>query len=167
MAETSLYHSKSSAPEHIAARFWAKVDKSGDCWTWTGSRQKRGYGLFRIKGRLHKAHRAALMVSGIEVPAHLCVLHSCDNPPCCNPAHLRLGTKGENNTERHAKGRTVLPPHSRGESKAQAKLTADQVREMRRLRAEGMSYASIAEGLAVGTRHVWDVVNGRCWQHIE
>lgn len=166
MAETGLYHSKSSAPEHIAARFWAKVDKSGDCWTWTGSRQKRGYGLFRIKGRLHKAHRAALMVSGIEVPAHLCVLHSCDNPPCCNPAHLRLGTKGENNTERHAKGRTVLPVTLKGEASWASKLTDQRVREMRQWRAEGLTYAKISERAQVSARHAYDVVNGRYWNHV-
>ena len=166
MAEISLYHSKSSAPEHIAARFWAKVDKSGDCWTWTGSRQKRGYGLFRIKGRLHKAHRAALMVSGVDVPAHLCVLHSCDNPPCCNPAHLRLGTKGENNTERHAKGRTVLPVHLKGEAAWASKLTDHRVREMRQWRAEGLTYAKIGERAQISPRHAYDVVNGRYWNHV-
>ena len=153
MAETSLYHSKSSAPEHIAARFWAKVDKSGDCWTWTGSRQKRGYGLFRIKGRLHKAHRAALMVSGIEVPAHLCVLHSCDNPPCCNPAHLRLGTKGENNTERSEKFRSA------------AKLTPEDVREIRHLRANGATQAQVAARFGVARETISAMERGLSWSH--
>ena len=166
MAKAGVYQARSRNPDIIAARFWAKVQKGDGCWEWQGSRQKRGYGLFRIKGRLHKAHRAALMVSGVEVPDDLCVLHSCDNPPCCNPAHLRLGTKGENNTERHAKGRTVLPVWCRGESSAQAKLTKADVLEMRRLWDAGLTCAAIAEGRSVGTRHVWDVVNRRCWNHI-
>ena len=166
MAGFKLYHNLSGDPEYIANRFWSKVDKSGDCWTWNGSKQGPGYGLFKLKNRLHKAHRVALMLSGIEVPDHLCVLHSCDNPPCCNPAHLRLGTKGENNTERHAKGRTVLPVRCRGENSLNAKLTENQVREMRRMKAGGMSYAEVARSTNVGPRHVWDIINRRCWAHI-
>lgn len=161
-----MTQARSSDPHVIATRFWAKVDKTDGCWEWQGSRQKRGYGLFRIQGRLHKAHRAALALSGVEVSDEVCVLHNCDNPPCCNPAHLRLGTKGENNTERHMKGRTVLPEPRRGERSSLAKLTEEEVREMRRMRQEGASYAQIARNRTVSPRHVWDVLNGQYWSHL-
>ena len=163
MAKAGVYQERSRNPDIIAARFWAKVEKGDGCWEWQGSRQKRGYGLFRIKGRLHKAHRAALMMSGVEVPDGLCVLHSCDNPPCCNPAHLRLGTKGENNTERHAKGRTVVPPRRTGEDAWASKLTNHRVREMRQWRSEGLTYAEIGRRAGISARHSYDVVNGLYW----
>jgi hypothetical protein len=166
MAKAGVYQARSRNPDIIAARFWAKVQKGDGCWEWQGSRQQRGYGLFRIKGRLHKAHRAALMVSGVEVPDDLCVLHSCDNPPCCNPAHLRLGTKGENNTERHAKGRTVLPKQCRGEDSVHSKLTEQRVREMRRWRSEGLTYAEIGKRAGISPRHSYDVVNGLYWPSV-
>ena len=154
---------RSSDPNRIASRFWSKVDKADGCWEWQGSRQKRGYGLFRIQGRLHKAHRAALALSGVEVSDEVCVLHNCDNPPCCNPAHLRLGTKGENNTERHMKGRTVLPERCRGKDSVSSKLTEQLVREMRQWRSEGATYAEIGERAGVSARYSYDVVNHLRW----
>ena len=166
MAKAGVYQERSRNPDIIAARFWAKVQKGDGCWEWQGSRQKRGYGLFRIKGRLHKAHRAALMMSGVEVPDDLCVLHSCDNPPCCNPAHLRLGTKGENNTERHAKGRTVVPAHGKGERYWASKLTEDKVRQIRAWRSEGLTYAEIGRRAGISASHIREVVKGQYWANV-
>ena len=153
MANFKLYHTKSAEPEYVAARFWSKVDKSDGCWEWSGSRQGPGYGLFKLKGRLHKAHRVALMLSGVEVPDHLCVLHSCDNPPCCNPAHLRLGTKGENNVERSEKFRSA------------AKLTPEDVREIRRLRAHGATQAQAAARFGVARETISSIERGISWSH--
>lgn len=86
-------------------RFWARVDKSGDCWIWTASRYRRGYGQAYFEGRYYTAHRLAYTLTFGPVPMGICVCHHCDNPPCCNPAHLFLGTDADNMRDRDAKGR--------------------------------------------------------------
>lgn len=93
------------------ARFWARVDKSGaGCWLYMGFRKWDGYGwVARSRGhgdyRWMTAHRYAWMLTNGEPPEGMHLLHTCDNPPCCNPAHLRLGTHDENMAEMKAKGR--------------------------------------------------------------
>lgn len=82
-------------------RFWEKVQVRGesDCWEWTAATNEHGYGVIRPPGQRTgsnwKAHRVSLMLAGHDVEGHN-VLHSCDNPPCVNPAHLRLGSLKEN-----------------------------------------------------------------------
>lgn len=88
-------------------RFWAKVAKLGvcSCWEWTGWRKETGYGRVRIDGRILYAHRVSWILANGPIPDDLRVLHRCDNPPCVNPDHLFLGTQGDNNADRDAKGR--------------------------------------------------------------
>lgn len=94
-------------------RLWAKVDRSASgCWEWTGkSRSAFGYGLIRLSkaegGKLIGAHRLAWELTNGPIPEGLCVLHSCDNPPCCRPDHLHLGTKADNMREKVERGRAV------------------------------------------------------------
>ena len=98
----------------LADRFWPKVARGPEdaCWLWTGDHTDRGYGILgSVRGgrREHlRAHRVSWEIHhGSPPPDDMDVLHSCDNPPCVNPAHLRIGTRSENSIERHAKGRTV------------------------------------------------------------
>lgn len=95
--------------EMTPSLFWKKANRGSDseCWEWTGSKKEEGYGRFQVDGKWVSAHRHALVLSGVEVPPDLCVLHRCDNPPCCNPSHLFLGTRQENNRDRDLKGRHV------------------------------------------------------------
>jgi hypothetical protein len=91
-----------------ACRFWAKVDKSAGedaCWPWTAARSKLDYGVFGIGPILVLAHRFAYETTHGTIAAGICVLHRCDNPPCCNPAHHFLGTKLDNSLDMAAKGR--------------------------------------------------------------
>ena len=84
-------------------RFLAKVDRSGGeegCWLWTGYRNNEGYGRCTVRGRKYLAHRRAYELLRGPVPVGLVVRHTCDNPPCCNPAHLRVGTHAENSADR-------------------------------------------------------------------
>lgn len=79
--------------------FWNKVDKRGadECWPWKGGVDLDGYGQSCYKYRNQRAHRLAWeVVNGRPVPSGLNVCHSCDNPPCCNPGHLWLGTQADN-----------------------------------------------------------------------
>jgi hypothetical protein len=96
------------SPDLWEDRFWEKVDKSGDCHVWTGTRTKKGYGMFFVAGRSLLAHRLAACLSGVDPLAQV-IMHSCDNPVCVNPAHLSAGTYQLNSDDMIAKGRQVRP----------------------------------------------------------
>src|SRR5437867_3583750 len=131
----------------LGQRFWGspwkpKVDFTGSpigCWVWLGMKDPGGrgqfpYGIFKIKNHRYKAHRVAWELAKGPIPKGLCVLHKCDNPPCVNPDHLFLGTKGDNFADARAKGRLIA---LRGEEASMAKLTWKQVREIREKHASG------------------------------
>ena len=83
-------------------RFWSCVDYGDpdECWPWMARRTRKGYGSFQVDGRPHGAHRIAVFIATGEWAGKLLVLHSCDRPPCCNPAHLRIGTEKDNAADR-------------------------------------------------------------------
>ena len=91
----------------LQERFDAKVspEPTSGCHLWTGGIFGSGYGAVWDGGRHLGAHRLAWELARGPVPAGLCVLHRCDNPPCVNPSHLFLGTKGDNNRDKISKGR--------------------------------------------------------------
>jgi len=159
-------------------RFWAKVDRGtiDDCWEWTGARQSSqgsapGYGSVRLEGRQLSAHRIAWEYAHGPIPDGLVVCHHCDNPPCCNPAHLFLGTIMDNNADRTQKGRSASGDKHwtrhrplRGEQATRAKLTAVQVAEIRRLYAEGgISQRELAERYPVSKSAIKHILKGRSW----
>jgi hypothetical protein len=96
--------------EEIRA-FWSKVSKPYiGCWEWQGYRHKSGYGQFSYHGKMEYTHRVAYELStGIE-PLSLYVCHDCDNPACCRPEHLFLGTAKDNAIDSKLKGRKKCSP---------------------------------------------------------
>lgn len=93
--------------ERDVIRFWSKVERRGpdDCWPWRGATDGR-YGQFSVKGRRFKASRVALsLVTGVSLNTEKLACHKCDNPPCCNPAHLFWGTMSDNIRDAINKGR--------------------------------------------------------------
>lgn len=93
----------------ISCRLTFRLDKSGgdnSCWLWTGkSKHRFGYGFINNGGRVELTHRVAWTLANGEIPAGLQVLHSCDVPSCCNPAHLFIGTASDNVQDMVSKGR--------------------------------------------------------------
>src|SRR5262245_7226380 len=102
----------------LEQRFLSKIDKQAHCWIWRGACHGKGYGHFRLYGRVEKAHRAAWLIYMGEILDGLQVLHDCDMPACVNPHHLFLGTNQDNLEDRQKKQR-----QARGESHSRAKLT--------------------------------------------
>ncbi len=155
----------------LAERLWAKVDKSGDCWLWTGHRNHDGYGRMLISKRPLRmifTHRLAWESTYGAVPDDLRVLHRCDNPPCCNPAHLFIGSQPENIADMHAKGRyrkagTVSGKAGRGV----LKLQAADVRSIRaQYAAGGISMKALGAEFGVCAEMVHRIVRGTAWQQI-
>lgn len=112
------------------ADFWALVDERGadECWEWQGKRLATGYGFLWYR-RTIQAHRLAwILFHGMEPPPKMYVRHTCDNPPCCNPNHLRLGTPRDNTQDMMGKGRHAMQARPE-EMKAQLRATLRRQRE--------------------------------------
>ncbi len=150
----------------IAERFWEKVDRRGpdECWPWLACvrREDEGYGAFGIDNRHHPAHRVAYELTIGPIPAGMVACHTCDNPRCCNPAHVFLGTNRDNDADRVAKGR-----QAKGSHVGTSKLTEREVWAIRKLRSIGAKPAYLAERFGITAAHVWDLCNSAIWKHID
>lgn len=156
----------------LAERFWTKVVKhEGEhtCWEWTSTINEHGYGVVGRGGKnggMSLAHRVSWKFHFGPVPADLCVLHRCDNPKCVRPGHLFLGTRADNNADMVAKGRAVHYGFI-GVANPIAKLTDADVREIRRIYAQGgITQSQIA--LKHGVHHslISLVVRRKAWVHV-
>lgn len=117
----------------LEQRFWEKVDKRGpeECWNWTAGKTKQGYGNIGTGGRgtpKTMAHRLSYEIAFGPIPDGKYILHSCDNPSCVNPAHLRAGTPKENVHDAMERGRLKNPPLLFGSKNFKAALTDEQVK---------------------------------------
>ena len=138
--------------------FTDMLKPNGDCLEWTGGTLHDGYGQTSAYDKKWRTHRLALHLEGIDVSGHH-VLHSCDNPSCCNPAHLRIGTPQDNMDDMKSRGR-----QTRGVDTNSAKLTEQDVLEIRAI--TGMTNRAIADKFGVGTTNISYIRNRKLWQHI-
>lgn len=142
-------------------KFWSRVSVRGpdDCWEWLAGLNRKGYGLFyasRSVGTV-RAHRFALAVSaGTPLTSHV-VMHTCDNPACCNPAHLKAGTHAENMSDMKRKGRS-----SRlfGLDNRACKFTAEVVEDARKLHRQGVSQRAIGKMLGISKTYAHELCVG-------
>jgi hypothetical protein len=154
------------------ARFWSKVDIRGpdECWPWLGRRKEWGYGMFTIHGRNTTAHRVAWWMHTGVWPGEKKVRHVvCDNPPCCNPAHLAEGTDADNVRDMMEKGRNRSHgelPSLRGEGNPSAKLTESDVREILVRFDAGEAGAALAEEKGVCKDTAYRILRGERWKHV-
>jgi hypothetical protein len=156
----------------IADRFWRKVRKGEphECWEWFGARHARygsnsyGHMAKRINGKVHyaRAHRVALLLSGCDVKPTDLVLHSCDNPGCVNPAHLRVGTFTDNMRDRASRQPETF---TRGErNRGGGKLTNDDVRLIRHFLKNFVPRKDVAAIFSVSPSLIEKIAQGRIWK---
>jgi hypothetical protein len=132
-------------------RFWTRVDKSDPdgCWLWTGCTTAAGYGRLSWGSVLSSAHRVAYMLAVGPIQPGEHILHRCDNPPCCNPAHLSAGTNRDNMLDAASKGR--------GPWMSRRFLTPDQADV---IRTSGQGTTALARQYGVGESTVRKIRDG-------
>lgn len=158
----------------LEKRLWNKVDVRGEdeCWLWKGERNAKGYGRIYVDNRIAaqfgnqgdvlKVTRVVFWLKTGQVPdarSHVC--HKCDNPACCNPAHLFMGTALDNVRDAMQKGR-----HVHGETHGCAVLTDEDVIKIREMWKRGDPLLSIAKKFGVSERTARDAATGAQWSHL-
>ena len=159
------------------ARFWSKVDvrlSDNECWCWKWGTSDAGYGLVNINGKSTLAHRVALMLSTGQYFSTLKALHSCDNPPCCNPNHLRWGTDLDNHKDAVSRNRHKSPPVSSarppvhyGSDNNQAIMTEEKVRNLRLDRANGIAVKELTSKYEISKSTVYQILRKETWSDID
>lgn len=146
------------------ARFWAKVQKGGpdDCWEWTRS-ATHGYGELRVRKHKFRSNRVVLTWK-LGRTTQLDACHTCDNPPCCNPAHLFEGTKKQNMQDAVKKGRTK--GIRVGSKNGYAKLDEELVRQAKLMLRAGIKQKVVAAKLNVRQCTISQINTGYTWSHV-
>lgn len=168
--------------QDFLTRFWRRVvkgDTPDGCWEATGRRKSTGYGHMQVRrpdGRYTSdgMHRVSWRLHYGPIPDGLWVLHRCDNRACVRPEHLFLGTVQDNHTDmvlkgRHARGRThprYGKPGQRGELNGHARLTRQDVIDIRRLHAVGASLVQLSLMFHVSYDCIKSVVYRQTWKHV-
>ncbi len=151
----------------VVERVWSKIVRNEGCWIWQGTYSSYGYGTLNVRfasrKSLHRyAHRLVYEIMYGSIPPGMFVCHTCDNPPCCNPDHLFLGTCRDNVDDMVNKGR-----QRRGSQAANSVLSEEQVEAVRKRYSEGgITQIKLAEQYGVTQRHISGVINGRFWKHV-
>jgi hypothetical protein len=146
---------KASTPD----RFWSRVDIRGpdDCWPWKGGRRVRGYGGLVFEGKPRLAHHVSFRLTYGRWPDYS--RHSCDNEPCCNPAHLLEGTHADNMADKVQRGR-----QARGETLSKGGFTD---RDIVAIRADPRSNKQVAEAYGVDSARISRIRSRKLWGHVK
>lgn len=154
-------------PEQVLADFKARLKRSPEgCLEWQGARDPNGYGRIFWEERVQLAHRAAYDAFVGPIPAGMNVCHRCDNPPCCEPTHLFIGSQADNHADMTRKGRGSVPPSKLGTESSQSKLTEADVRAIRKARSEGIPVTTLAAQYGVSTSSLSAAATRKTWKHV-
>lgn len=163
-----------ASDDPVRERFWSKVDKNGPvpvhrpdlgpCWVYTEHTAEAGYGQFCLRrGEFRLAHAVSYALTKDPVPPRMHVCHHCDNPPCCNPAHLFLGTSADNALDCVSKGRAR---RARGVQTAAARLDDEAVRAIRAVEPYYGRGRDLARRYGVSDSTIRAVLLRETWRHV-
>jgi hypothetical protein len=154
----------------VECRFWSKVNRKSDneCWEWLGAKSKKdGYGILRVHNKGVKAHQLVWKICFGEVLKSntnsyhgTCVLHTCDNPGCCNPKHLYLGTHSDNMKDAVSRDRRRSYA---GINNPASKLNAEQVKSIKQLTNLNIPSRAVAKHFCVGQSTVLRIRNNETY----
>lgn len=151
--------------ENEIQRFWAKIlidETDFACWNWQAGKVPFGYGMMWFGGKDQNSHRVAWQIAFGLIPKGMHVCHHCDNPSCCNPNHLFLGTPKQNMNDRDGKQRGPI-----GEKQGRSKLKPPDVLSIRSLYATGKcSQPALASQFSIDQAQVWRIIHRKTWKHI-
>lgn len=160
-------------------RFWDKVDKTKDCWNWTGClRGYTGYGCIKIDKKVYDCHRVSYALTYGKIPEGKLVLHKCDNRRCVNPKHLYIGTHKDNVRDSIERGHhhfpdwrasNMSPNKPRGEKVGSSKLKECDVKQIRKIWEKDLdtTQSELAEKFKVSRHAIADVINNETWRHVK
>lgn len=156
--------------DNDTVRFWKKVNVLDEthCWDWKGYKRK-GYGCFQIrinkKNKNFIATRISYFIHNEICPPEKIVLHTCDNPSCVNPNHLRLGTNKENTQDMMCKNRGKQQ-FKNGKEHIGSKLNEFDVVTIREQFLKGFSQSNLSVKYSVCQSLISRIVNRKLWTHI-
>lgn len=163
--------SNAGRPANTPEVLWSKVDKKGEdeCWPWLGYKNAEGYGRTWINDCGYYAHRVIFNLAypntiTLNAPASTddfgFLLHTCDNPSCCNPKHLFVGTHADNMADKAAKGRS---PDYTGGKAPRCKLSMSQATEIREKRKQGISAKELAKQYGISLPSIKTLLAGKSY----
>lgn len=161
-------------PDHMWSptkeqKFWSNIyiGNPKECWEWKSLSGTKHYPTTHFDGESWIASRLTYKLTLGDIPDEMCVCHHCDNPPCCNPDHLFLGTSQDNMNDRERKERNILP-HSKGENHGMSKLTEKEVKEIRELyKTKNYTYRFLAELYNVSFSNIRKIIKRWTWEWLE
>jgi len=161
----------------VQSRFENKIEKvdtvqeiDGLCWEWTCMTHDYGYGRFSIDGKWFLAHRISWRLYEGNIPDEKYVLHKCHNEKCVNPDHLYIGTQKDNVEDAVNQGNFEDRKNGdvSGEINGQSKLSADDVRQIRRKYEETeKTYYDLSNEYGISFGCVGKIVRRERWEHID
>jgi HNH endonuclease len=159
----NLYRSKhASTFEEVFLKNTLIPENKNDCWVYKGNKL-HGYGRIRAGNKTILAHRFSYEYYKNKIPNEMCVLHKCDRPSCVNPQHLFLGTQADNVYDMVSKNRQNT---ARGEKHIHARLTVDQVREIKLKLKNGIRASELAREFNICGTAISKIKLGRTWKHV-
>ena len=151
----------------LDVRFWNRVNKTGSCWLWTGTKHRQGYGFIYRNDESQLTHRWSWQLAHGPIPEGMMGLHKCDVPACVRRSHLFLGTQTDNMRDMVSKNRCSRLGAPKGEANATSKLTNQKVRKIRELYVpRAVSCTMLGKRFYISRATIHLVVQRKIWRHI-